>query len=170
MPKSEALHASESAMVVTEQLPITKALRAAKLSESDLIAKAGNAAAQACRGLTVDAATAERLANIIGFGLTEMMILYPARYTAFIPTPFKVQRPLAKALRCKNMKQADLAGKIGVNPSFIAQLINGHSGASPEKAQLIVEAVGCGLNELMIFYPERYPDFEPTPNNVADAA
>ena len=88
------------------------------------------------------------------------------RYPAAMPAHSPSQSPLAKVMRARGIRQAELAETMGTGQSNISAVVV-RGTRSRRFAERVLDAVDHDrkvLNELHLLYPERYPDWEMPPN------
>jgi len=71
----------------------------------------------------------------------------------------KLETPLKKLRRARGVTQAIVAEAVGIDQSSYHRIESGEGGLAGN-AEKIAKYFGSAINEQMILYPERYPDYE----------
>jgi transcriptional regulator with XRE-family HTH domain len=78
--------------------------------------------------------------------------------------------PLGRVLLARGLTQADFAKVVGCSQSSVCRAVSGRVNVA--LAAKVVDALDPGrahFNELLLLYPERYPDWQPPAELVAAA-
>ena len=69
--------------------------------------------------------------------------------------------PLRKARHARGLSLAEVGRKVGITDSHLSRVELGRKSPTPGLAASLARFYAPALNELHIFYPERYQDWTP---------
>jgi transcriptional regulator with XRE-family HTH domain len=72
-----------------------------------------------------------------------------------------MKSPLRKVRESQDMTLNDLAARVGSDVGNLSRIERGTQMPSKDLAEKICSILGRGLNEMHLFFPERYPEYEP---------
>ena len=74
--------------------------------------------------------------------------------------PEKLPTPLKKLRESREITQREVAEAVGIDQSTYHKIEAGIHSPRPETATALVKYFGSALNELHLFFPDRYSDYE----------